>query len=536
MIAGIIGFFFLVQLHEKLKLKKNYYQALVEINQQEITFLETGEASFEGGEIHHEAQHFYAQDLDFFGTSSLFQFLNRTALVIGEQKLALHLKNLATKNEILLRQEAIKELNTKLDWRQSYWAMAKVGQEKEKTYKSLLLWSKQELKHPATFYRVLGFALPTFLFISIAVTYLLPGQFWGSLIQPLIITDLFVAFSQVKYIRNELQYSDEIKNSLKSYAYLFTQIENETFESEKLTNLQKQLKQNGKSASKATGELAKIYANLDNVSNPFGAILFNALTLYHVHSLHKLKLWKARYAPSIEQWIQVLGEFEALNSLSNFSYNNPEFAFPSLDESKGIEFTKLGHPLIDERKRVCNNVSFKDNRFIILTGSNMSGKSTFLRSLGINMVLGQIGAPVCANQANIIPMPVLVSMRVSDNLSEGESFFFAEVKRLKQIMNSARKERSFVLLDEILRGTNSDDKRTGTIEVIKNIIQEETIGAIATHDLKVCDTTNQYPTILTNKCFEVEIEHNELVFDYQLREGICKNKSATFLMKKMGVI
>jgi DNA mismatch repair ATPase MutS len=166
----------------------------------------------------------------------------------------------------------------------------------------------------------------------------------------------------------------------------------------------------------------------------------------------------------------------------------------------------------------------------------MSGKSTFLRSLGVNMVLAGMGAPVCATQANVHPMSVLVSMRLSDSLSDSESYFFAEIKRLKQIMDGLDESPAFVLLDEILRGTNSDDKRSGTIEVVKKVIAKKAIGAIATHDIEVCLTTNEFPQVLTNKCFEVEIKNDELHFDYQLREGICQNKSATFLMKKMGVI
>jgi DNA mismatch repair ATPase MutS len=173
---------------------------------------------------------------------------------------------------------------------------------------------------------------------------------------------------------------------------------------------------------------------------------------------------------------------------------------------------------------------------MILTGSNMSGKSTFLRSLGVNMVLGGIGSTVCASEANIHPLQVLVSMRLSDSLSDSESYFFAEIKRLKQIMDALEEKPAFVLLDEILRGTNSDDKRNGTIEVIKKVIAKKAVGAIATHDIEVCLTTNEYPEILTNQCFEVEIKNNDLHFDYKLRNGICKNKSATFLMQKMGVI
>ena len=152
------------------------------------------------------------------------------------------------------------------------------------------------------------------------------------------------------------------------------------------------------------------------------------------------------------------------------------------------------------------------------------------------MVLAGIGSAVCADKANLHPLPVLVSMRLSDSLSDSESYFYAEIKRLKQIMDELENNRAFVLLDEILRGTNSDDKRSGTIEVVKKMIAKQAIGAIATHDIEVCLTTNEYPTQLTNKCFEVEIISNDLHFDYKLRDGICKNKSATSLMEKMGVI
>ena len=152
------------------------------------------------------------------------------------------------------------------------------------------------------------------------------------------------------------------------------------------------------------------------------------------------------------------------------------------------------------------------------------------------MVLAGIGSPVCSSNANIHPLDVIVSMRQSDSLADSESYFFAEVKRLKHIMDELNKKICFVLLDEILRGTNSDDKRNGTIAVIKKIIGKNAIGAIATHDMEICKTTAEFPTHLTNKCFEVEIINNDLSFDYKLREGICKNKSATFLMKKMEVI
>ena len=275
---------------------------------------------------------------------------------------------------------------------------------------------------------------------------------------------------------------------------------------------------------------------MDGIGNFVTAILFNATFLFNVHVLKALLQWKKEHTEALENWLEVIGEFEMLNSLANFSHNNPSFVYPTLNTDFQIDFSNLSHPLLNPATRIGNEVQFHPQSFMILTGSNMSGKSTFLRSLGINMVFAGMGSSVCADKANVHPLPVLVSMRLSDSLSDSESYFFAEIKRLKQIMEALEETPAFVLLDEILRGTNSDDKRNGTIEVVKKVITKKAIGAIATHDIEVCLTTNDYPNVLTNKCFEVEIHNDELHFDYKLRDGICQNRSATFLMKKMGVI
>ncbi|HUH25008.1 MAG TPA: hypothetical protein VLY87_00135, partial [Flavobacterium sp.] len=201
-----------------------------------------------------------------------------------------------------------------------------------------------------------------------------------------------------------------------------------------------------------------------------------------------------------------------------------------------IRFEELGHPLISKEKRVRNSIDFSQKKFVILTGSNMSGKSTFLRTVGINLVLSYAGAPIDAKNAHVYPLPLWVSMRLTDSLSDSESFFFAEVKRLKQIVTEAEKQPIFVLLDEILKGTNSDDKKTGTVGVIEKLHHLNTKGMIATHDLEVCQTTERHLETMTNKCFEVEIIDNELHFDYLLKDGVCQNKNATFIMKKMEII
>ena len=234
--------------------------------------------------------------------------------------------------------------------------------------------------------------------------------------------------------------------------------------------------------------------------------------------------------------MEVVGEVEAFNSLANYTYNNSSYAFPNISDNQSMSFENLGHPLLNAKKRVTNSINFTNHRFVILTGSNMSGKSTFLRTIGVNLVLAGIGAPICATEATFFPLPLFVSMRLTDSLEDSESYFYAEVKRLQLIIEQVQKQSCFVLLDEILRGTNSDDKQSGTIGVIQKLVREKTYGIIATHDLEVCNTTNEYPEILINKCFEVEIKNNDLYFDYKIRDGVCQNKNATFIMKKMHII
>ncbi len=533
-IASLVVFLCLIKIHEKLEKRKTIEDALVQINTDEIAFLAEGHCTFANGVQFFDEHHFYAHDLDIFGENSLYQRLNRTHTQKGQESLANYLLHLPAQTEILDRQKAIVELKESLDWRQGFEAISKTSLEQAATQKWLINWSKQSLSAPQNMVIVAAWFMPIALFIAIVASFLSPQTIWADAIKLLVGANLALAFSQFKLIKKEINHSQKVTDTLKNYGLLIAMIEKKKFNSSKLYQLQKSVETSNMASSDAIAKLARIYAELETVNNPFGAFLFNALFLYHLHVLNKLKKWKAIHAMHIEHWLQTIGEFETLNSLANFAYNNTAFVFPKINQEYHIAFKALGHPHIDADKRVCND--FEASHFVILTGSNMSGKSTFLRSIGINMILGQMGAPVCAKEASLHPVPLLVTMRLSDSLNDNESYFFAEVKRLKKIMDFASTQKSFVLLDEILRETNSDDKRTGTVGVIKKILSQQAMGLIATHDLKVCDTTNEFPDALRNQCFEVEIINNELVFDYQLRNGICKNKSATFLMQKMEVI
>ncbi|RTZ03521.1 DNA mismatch repair protein [Flavobacterium sp. RSP49] len=525
-----------MRIHSKLVFEKHVNQALLDINENEISYLERNKIPFENGQEFNDFHHPYAYDLDIFGEHSLFQNLNRTATFIGKKTFANQLLSILPNEDILRNHQAVKELTKKLDWRQEFLAFAKISNDNQSNYETLLEWCTFNSTPLAKMSVFISYFSPL-LFLGVLIAYLVTSTtVFASVLSYLFVFNLIVLGRFMKRIQAEIANSTNIDKTIHQYSLLLQKIENESFQSKKLIDLQQKLMFKKENASVHLKQLAGLFSNMDSISNFVTAIVFNGTFLFNLHVLKSLIQWKKDHAQALENWLEVIGEFELLNSLANFSYNNPEFVYPTLNSNFEIDFKDLSHPLLNEKTRVGNDVRFHPESFMILTGSNMSGKSTFLRSLGINMVLSGIGSPVCARQASVHPLPVLVSMRLSDSLSDSESYFFAEIKRLKQIMDELENRPAFVLLDEILRGTNSDDKRNGTIEVVKKVIGKKAVGAIATHDIEVCLTTNDFPNTLINKCFEVEIINNELHFDYKLRDGICKNRSATFLMKKMGVI
>ena len=534
--AFFIGFIVLMRMHSKLLFEKKIKEALLKINTDEIDYLENNKLPFENGIEFNDFSHPYAYDLDIFGEHSLFQNLNRTATFIGKKTLAQQLIKASSPEVILQNQEATQELKGKIDWRQEFSAFAKVTEDTQSSYKALLQWSTFNSEALPKWAIIFSYASPLLLVSGFIGYFVTSNLVLLSSLSYLFVLNLIVLGTFLKRIKLEIANSDNIDKVIGQYGLLLEKIEKESFRTPKLIALQQKLQFKTENASVHLKQLSDLFSKNDTIANLITAVLFNGTFLFNLHVLKSLVEWKKEHALALEEWLEVIGEFEFLNSMTNFAYNNPEFVYPVLNSDYKIDFENLSHPLLNSKTRVGNDVTFHPQSFMILTGSNMSGKSTFLRSLGVNMVLSGMGAVVCATKANVHPLPVLVSMRLSDSLTDSESYFYAEIKRLKQIMDALENQPAFVLLDEILRGTNSDDKRNGTIEVVKKMIAKKAIGAIATHDIEVCLTTNAYPTILTNKAFEVEIVNDDLHFDYKLRDGVCQNKSASFLMKKMGVI
>lgn len=531
----IIAFILFMNWHKKVDAKLKYQKAKLKINENEIDYLNNKIDQFDSGQEFINHNHPYSYDLDLFGPKSLFQNINRTQTHRAKIALANQLNTINNSPQKIVQvNQIIQELINKPDFIHDFQIHALLAKDDEKKQKAIENWANSDIRNIHPFIKILAFISPLSLLILITLKISTDLELIGSFIGLNITLNLAILAYYFKFIKAEIAEADKIDEPLLEFSKQFKLIENESFESIILNNFKNELGKLNQNISFKINKLSQNFSAIYGIANPIGAVLFNGLFLYHIHILNRLNKLKSEIKSNLILLLNQLAEVEAYMSIAKLGFNHPNLKFAEISDQ--FNFVELGHPLISENKRINNSISINSNQFHILTGSNMSGKSTFLRSIGINLVLANMGAPVCAKELKFIPRPLWVSMRQSDNLNDGESFFFAEVKRLKNIMDFSSQEPSFVLLDEILKGTNSDDKRSGTIGVIEKFIQLNTPGIIATHDLEVCNIESKYPARIENYCFESQIINNELVFDYKLNHGICKNKSATFLMKKMQII
>jgi hypothetical protein len=535
-LTSLAIFFIILRIYDRFQRKASFYKALVKVNRDEIDFLNGLQTDFDPGKENIDTHHPYSYDLDIFGEGGLFPYLNRTSTSFGKGSLAQSLLHPDTKN-IIQRQEAIRELASNQEFRQHLHAYGMIQDTKEKEMQQLKTWisSPPVFSNRALYYSLMIFPLAT---IATLVYYFASENDRAlNIFMGLFTINIIIAFSFARKISAHLSVSTSVNRVLQQFASQLKLIEAQSFQSPLLKNIQEKLKAGHISASNSITKLASLFNYLETVINLLVSILLNGLFLFHIHVLFALEKWKKENSGKILKWLELLGEVEALNSFANLSFNNPAFCWPVVTQKETLSTTEMGHLLIRPSKRVTNSISFNRQPFVILTGSNMSGKSTFLRTLGINLVLARAGSTVCASEFEFYPYDVQVSMRISDSLQDSESFFYAELKRLHQIIQQLESgHKTFVILDEILRGTNSNDKHNGTVGLIRKMVAAHACGIIATHDLTVSKLAEEYPDQVSNKCFESQIINDELIFDYRLGEGVCTTLSASFLMKKMGII
>jgi len=532
----LIFFFIIVKKDILNSAKRKEYQLLKLLNEKELESLNNIYSFADDGSRYKDESHPYSGDLDIFGDSSIYHYINRTTLSKSSDTLADWLLTQANNQEIEDRNIAVAELSEKIEWRQKIFVLGfSLKEENKNTLNNLINWVKKTDKFLFTKLHIL--LLP---FLSCITLITIGFSFFFS-ITPLLLLFFLIHFAIIYKANKFVKYAHvEVTNNsnlLVTYADILREIEKESYLSNKLNALKDLLKIDENFASTEVEKLSKIVNSFDIRYNVLVHFFLNSFLFWDIHQVFKLEKWK-KSNQNLEQWFHCVAEFEALSSFANLYFNNPEWCFPKINNNHfNFEATNLGHPLINAKSRVCNNFTVdKAGKIILLSGSNMSGKSTFLRAVGVNIILAMAGSCVCATTFTFSPVRILSSMRISDSLKDNTSSFFAELKKLETIIKIVENnEKVFLLLDEILRGTNSTDRHIGSSALIKQLIRNNAVGIVATHDLSLTDMIQDYPENIENYNFNIKINNEDLYFDYLLNKGVCTSLNASILMKKMGI-
>ncbi|CAN5386177.1 MutS family DNA mismatch repair protein [soil metagenome] len=536
-IAGAALFLFIVSKDTNNKEIIDNLETLVAINKQEIEYSKGNYYDRYDGNNLEPGNHAYANDLDLFGKASLYQYINRCHAAKAKALLAERLLQPLNKAQILLQQEAAKELATKSEWRQQLHAFGYKQEIGLQTEKKVIDWLNAAEKHfTQSFWKSLLYIYPV---ITVGSFYLYLSDIISTPIFSLLVF-MFYIFSLL-VSKNITTVYNLLSKIVPEISVLYKQLnwfEKETFQSNLLLEIQKQIKHNNLKASQEILHLKNILNRFDVRLNIFAFIILNTFLLWDLHQMMALKKWKLQNKTIVPHWFEAIADIEVVSTIATLAFNHPQWIYPEISEAHfTLSGEEIGHPLIPEQQRVNNSFSIAGIAKIdLITGSNMAGKSTFLRSLGINMILAYTGAPVSAKSFTVSISKLMSSMRITDNLAENTSTFYAELKKLKAIIEEVNKhENLFILLDEILRGTNSLDRHTGSAALIKQLIKENAVALIATHDVELAKLENDYPANISNYHFDVQVAGEELYFDYKLKEGICTSLNASLLMKKIGI-
>lgn len=537
--VAALAFLFVRVLYKDLANKEAiaHNNLLERINEDELKALNHEYFHFDNGQAYLPKDHYYANDMDIFGHASLYQFVNRTCSEMGGRQLADWLLAPAAADEILQRQEAVKALRKNMVWLQKLQAFGKENPVTINTRERLQYWLYEPLEfHDHAAWKWLRYLLPV---LSTGITLLtIFGWVPMNVFYAAMLLMAFVALPPEKKIGKLHNRLSKMVDELDTLSKSIAAIEGADFNSTLLQQLQQQYRHENIVASQQIASLRKILDRLDVRLNLVLMLPLNLLFLWDIQQALSLNKWKKKNTAEVRHWFDTLGKFEALGSFAVLHFNQPGWAFPQFaSEYFFFEATGMGHPLLAPEKSILNPVHIDHNAAVMLvTGSNMAGKSTYLRSAGTNVVLAMAGAPVCAQQFTISPVQLISSMRIADNLEESTSTFYAELKKLKTVIDKVKAhEQIFILLDEILRGTNSLDRHTGTEALIRQLVREQSAAILATHDLDLTGMQQTYPQNISNYHFDVQVHNEELFFDYKLKPGVCNSLNASILMKKIGI-
>lgn len=531
--------FILVKIHNRFFIRKEWLETQARIIQEELQALSGDYSSFEDGKEYVNPEHPYSFDLDIFGRRSLFQSINRTCTFFGKVRLAEWLQNhLHEKTSIEKRQEMVREISEHTLFREQFRVAGLVHHGQSSDAEKIQAWSQSPAQYlHAGWVKAFIWGVPVINSLLLITSLAGWTSFsWLGLSFGIFLVLSFGIIKRATYIQET--YGKQLK-SLNGYARLIALAKAENWKSAGMQELMERFNLNGQSPIQALQQLSKELDRLDLRNNQFLYVLLEGSIFFQLQEIVRIERWKVRYGQHISEWLETVGELDALCSLGTFAYNHPQYTYPELTEKPFCFLaTQMGHPLMPASQCVKNDATIPSRPFfLIITGANMAGKSTYLRTIGVNYLLACVGAPVCCERLKLHPNQLITSLRTSDSLSDNESYFFAELKRLKRIIDLLNQgQQLFIILDEILKGTNSMDKQKGSFDLIRQFMQLKANGIIATHDLLLGSLIKQFPEEIRNYCFEADIKENELTFSYKLREGVAQNMNACFLMKKMGII
>jgi DNA mismatch repair ATPase MutS len=531
------GFMWLVSRQGRFDRQKDHFKNLVKVNRNELESISNHGNMYADGIRYADEKHYYSADLDIFGPASLFQLINRAATSSGNKKLAAWLSAPATKDIIELKQEAVKELSQKTNWRLEQQARLLFANTEDINQLQRLfsyLYISLDLpgeKWLAPYCRI----APYLLIGAIAAAFFLPAIQLLAIIIGLV--NLGIVFSKAFYIKKADLIAGKIGDTLSSYAIVFEKIEQEEFQSAYSNKLLLKLKSGN--TSRKIKELGDLINKLNYHLNMIVGFILNLFLLWDIRQIIAIENWKRVNQENLAEAFDVIAEFEALSSLSSLAANYPDWCFPIILDKPGYTLVAedLAHPLIESNKKIANDYELTDTfKIDIITGSNMAGKSTFLRTAGINTVLALCGAPVCANVMHVSVMTIISYMRIKDSLNESTSTFKAELDRLQMLLSAVEGDQKvFFLIDEMLRGTNSVDKYLGSKAVIERLISKKAVGMVATHDLQIAELEKIYPDYIRNFYFDIQVINSEMLFDYKIKHGECKTFNASLLLKQIGI-
>lgn len=535
LLIPIAAFVVLAIVHGRLIRRVTAYSRAIRFYEQGMARLEDRWAGTGNtGERFLEPSHPCARDLDLFGRASVFELLCTARTRAGEETLAQWLLAPASPDEVRARQEAARELSGRLDFREG---LSATGEDVALGVRptQLVAWGEAADDLPSGIIRIVAPVLAAAWILSVVA-----WQVWGApelLVLAITVVNLGISYRFRARLSEAAHAAEEAGHDLNLLSQVLTAFEREPFSSPRLVQLQSRLKQGSVLPSQAVARLNRRVEFLESAHNLFVRV-FDFVIFYRLQFVLATESWRRRYGRSLRQWLETVGELEALAALGGYTYEHPEDAFPKfVDDGPCLEAEALAHPLIPRTRAVTNDLHLgRDLQLMIVSGPNMAGKSTFLRGIGVNAVLAQSGAPVRAARLKLSPLAVTASICVLDSLEGGISRFYAEINRLKLIMDLTHSSAPVLfLLDELLSGTNSHDRLIGTRSFVTRLVERGAVGLVSTHDLALTAIPEEIGSKAINCHFEDHLEDGRLHFDYKLYPGIVQTSNALPLMRSIGL-